>query len=164
MIQQESFVCTGDLIPDNNQLGMPETKLPTRNPRDWTSTIKIQDLIVTVKLEGPVDCTNTNPDVIRDWAIRDAQDLAELWLSIINFVEGASYSVRISRIVDSIGRTRTVSPKPRLFSRGGDLQFPDREVLAGRVTRLAITNEHFRMALLYCGTALNLTPYSPFYM
>ena len=123
-------MCTGDLVPDDNQLGMPETTLSTRNPLGWNSTIEIQDSKVTVKLEGPVDRTIIDSDVIRDLATREAQYHAELWLSVFNFVEGASHSTRISRIIDSTGRKRKVSPKPKFISGGEDLQFQNREALA----------------------------------
>ncbi len=164
MTQQECFICTGDLIPNDSELHLPKTP-PLRAMQDeWTTTTAIRCSQVIIRLEGPVDYMDTNPLAVRDLVARQAQHTAQMWLSIIGFVEGASYSTRISTIEDSNGYIRRLGPKPKFGVHGENLEIENAKKTAKIVADLSITNVHFRRALHDYGTALDFTLDSPFYL
>ena len=163
MIQQESFICIGDLIPEDNELGLAETPLRSRYD-DWITATAIRRSKVLVRLKGPVDYTEIDPRAVRDLVVREAQNTAEMWLSVIGFVEGASHSTRISTIEDSTGCIRELGPKPKFGFHDEDLEIENAKELARPAAALSITNMHFRGALHDYVTALNFTPNSPFYL
>lgn len=163
MTQRECFICTGDLVPNDNELEMLEISFGTSQD-DWMITSTIRCSKVLIKLERPVDYTDTDPDEVRDLVAREAQNTAQMWLSVIGFVEGASYSTRISTIEDPTGCIRELTPKPRFTSRSEDLGIENAKELAGSVAALSIKNEYFRRALHDYVTALNFTLDSPFYL
>ena len=142
---------------------MPEISLGP-NQDGWTITSTIRCSKVLIKLEGPVDYTDSDPDEVRDLVAREAQNTAQMWLSVIGFVEGTSYSTRISTIEDSTGCIRKLTPKPRSRSRSEDLGIENAKELAEHVAALSITNEYFRRALHDYVTALNFTLDSPFHL
>lgn len=163
MTQREYFICTGDLVPDDNELEMPEISLGP-NQDGWTITSALRCSKVLIKLEGPVDYTDSDPDEVCDLVAREAQNTAQMWLSVIGFVEGTSYSTRISTIEDSTGCIRKLTRKPRSRSRSEDLGIENAKELAEHVAALSITNEYFRRALHDYVTALNFTLDTPFYL
>lgn len=156
-------MCTGDLVPNDNELEMLETPLGAGQD-GWIMTSTIRCSKVLIKLERPVDYTDIDPDEIRDLVAREAQYRAQMWLSVIGFVEGTSYSTRISTIEDSTGCIRKLASKPRSRSRSDDLGIENAKELAGSVAALSIKNEYFRRALHDYVTALNFTLDSPFYL
>jgi len=160
MIQREIFICIGDLIPEDDELGITS---PKTKQDDWTITTAIQCSKVLVTLEGSVDYTDIDPRMVRDLAVRQAQYTAHMWLSVIGFVEGASYSTRISTIEDSTGCIRELGPKPRFWPDGEDLGIENAQAFAGATAAL-FTNDHFRRALYDYVTALNFIPDSPFFL
>ena len=162
MVQRETFICIGDLIPEDNELEMPETRLGSKQD-NWIITTEIQCSKVLVKLEAPVTHTDIDPRAVRDLAVRQAQYTAQTWLSVIGFVEGASYSTRISTIEDSTGCIRELGPKPRFGSDGKDLGIENAKEFFGAAAVLS-TNQYFRGALHDYVTALNFTLDSPFYL
>ncbi len=162
-MQQEYFICTGDIIPEDDELGMPETPLRYRQD-DWTTTVAIRCSKVFIKIEGDCNDANIDPRALRDLVFRESQYIAQMWLSIIGFVEGASYSVRISTIEDSSGCIRELGAKPKFGSSGIDLEIENAKEIAGFVAALSITNEHFRKALRDYMIALNFTLDSPFFL
>ncbi|MDE2770549.1 MAG: hypothetical protein OXI44_05160 [Bacteroidota bacterium] len=163
MTKPEYFICIGGLVPEDNELGMPETPLRSRHD-DWITTTAIRCSKVFIKLEIPGDYTEIDPRALRDLVVREAQNTAQMWLSVIGFVEGASYSTRISTIEDSTGCIRALGPKPRFGPRSEDLRIENAKGFAGAAAVLSGTNEHFRRALHDYVTALNFTPDSPFYL
>ena len=162
-MQRERFICTGDLIPNDNELGMHEAPLRERQG-DWIITTTIRCSKVLVKLEGPVDYTKIDPREMRDFVAREAQYTAQMWLAVIGFVEGASYSTRISTIEDSTGCIRKLGPKPWFGSHGEDLGIENAKKIAKIVTALSIKNDYFRSALHDYVTALNFTVDAPFFL
>ena len=163
MAQRETFVCIGDLIPEDHELGMPETPLRSRHD-EWITTTAIRCSKVFIKLEIPGDYTEIDPRALRDLVVREAQHTAQMWLSVIGFVEGATYLTRISTIEDSAGCIRELGPKPRFGFLGEDLEIENAKEFAGPAAALSITNIHFRGALHDYVTALNFTLDSPFYL
>ena len=160
-MRRECFICTGDLVPNDNGLEMPETQL--RGQNGWIITTIIRCSKVLVKLEGSVDDTD-DPRAIHDLVAREAQHIAQMWLSAIGFAEGSSYSTRISTIEDSIGRMWKLGPKPVFWPHGEDLGIGNEIEIARGAAVLSITNEHFRRALHDYLTALNFAPDSSFYL
>ncbi len=163
IMQRERFICTGDLIPNDYGLGMREAPLKERQG-DWIVTTTIRCSKVLVELEGPVDYTDIDPRAMRDLVAREAQESAQRSLSVIGFVEGASYSTRISTIEDSTGCIRKLGPKPGFGFHGEDLGFENAKEIAKIVRELSITNENFQGALHDYVTALNFTPDASFYL
>jgi len=163
MVQREFFICTGDLIPEDNELRSPEFPLG-ETKGDWKTTTVIGPAKVIVKLEGCVDYTYNDARAVRDLAAREAQETAQIWLSVIGFMKGASYSTRISTIEDSAGCIRKLGPRPSFGSDGEDLGIEKTKENTRRIIQLSISNEHFRHALYDYVTALNFTPYSPFFL
>ena len=163
MKQREVFICTGDLIPNDNNLGMPETTLRSRTDAE-VITAEIRCSKVFIKIEGEVDYSQDDPRIVRDLVVREAQYNAQIWLSVIGFVEGASYSTRISTIEDSTGCIRELGPKPTFGSDQESLGIENAIESAGIVAKLSIENEHFRIALYDYVTALNFTQDSPFFL
>ena len=159
MVRRETFMCIGDLIPEDNELGMSGTPLKSEQD-DWITSTEIRCSKVLVKLQGPVD-TDIDPRVARDLVVRQAQNTAQMWLSVIGFVEGASYSTRILTIEDSTSCIRELGPKPWFGSDGKDLGIEDAKELF-RTAAALFTNEYFRRALYDYVTALNFTLDSPF--
>ena len=163
MIQRETFTCIGTLIPEDDELVMSEIGLESKQD-DSITTTAIQCSKVFVKLETPFDHTDIDPRMVRDLAVRHAQHTAQMWLSVIGFVEGASYSTRISTIEDSAGCIRELGPKPRIGSDGKDLGIENAKEVFGAAAALLSTNEYFRRALYDYVTALNFTLDSPIFL
>lgn len=161
-MQRECFICTGDLIPNDDELEILGT--PLEGADDWIITITIRCSEVRVELERPVGYTGVDPRAVRDLVVRQAQESAQMWLSVVGFVEGASYSTRMSTIEDSAGCIRKVHPRPKFEPYGEDLRIKNAKELAVLVAELTITNEYFRRALQDYVTALNFTRDSPFYL
>ena len=139
MIKPEYFICIGDLVPEDNELGMPETPLRSRDD-DWITTTAIRCSKVLVKLEGPFDYAEIDPRALRDLVVREAQNTAQMWLSVIGFVEGSSYSTRLSTIKDSTGCIRELGPKPKFGFHDKDLEIENAKEFAGPTAALSITN------------------------
>ena len=73
-----------------------------------------------VELKGPVNYTDIDPRAARDLVVREAQNIAQKWLSVSDFVEEASYSTRISSIENSTGCIRKLGQKSKFGSDGED--------------------------------------------
>ncbi|MYE63739.1 MAG: hypothetical protein F4X29_10650 [Rhodothermaceae bacterium] len=142
---------------------MPETRMESKQD-DWIITTAIRYSKVLVKVETPVNHTDIDPRAIRDLVVREAQYTAQMWLSVIGFVEGTSYSTRIFTIEDSIGCIRELGPKPRFGSDGKDLGIENAKEFFGAAAVLSSTNQYFRGALHDYVTALNFTLDSPYYL
>ena len=154
LMQRESFICTGDLIPKDNELHLAEIRL---EEGDWISNTEIRHSIVRVQLNVPSGHRYADNRVQRTIILRAAQYYADMWLSVVSFAEGACYSTQILRIEDSTGSVQEFSPRLKFGSEAGDLRNGIAENTAGLVARMSLTNIQFGLAVGDYATALRWT-------
>ena len=159
-MQREVFICTGDLVPRDNELTLAEVQLEVE---EWDSTTEIMHSIVRVKLDAPSAHEGVDSRAQRTQVLRAAQYFADMWLSVVSFAEGACYSTQIFKIEDSAGCIREFGPRLKFGPGAGDLRFRDAENVAGLVAEMSLRNTHFEMAVGNYTTALRWSQDAPFH-
>lgn len=160
-MQRESWHCTGNLIPKDDNLTL--TKAPFAADF-FECTTEIKDSEVRVSLD--VSAANEDFDNHRWCAtVRSiAQYIADLYLSILSFGEGGRYSTLITMIEDhSTGDTYEYSPILKNPSSNDDLKIDNIGSLLFPLRELAAANRHFRRAMRDYANALHESPDSLFY-
>ena len=130
---------------------------------DWKSVTEIRDSTVRVKLE--VSSTQEGLDSREQWykLKRGAQFIAEGWLSVLSFAEGAHYSTQIQRIEDSTGYIREFGPRLRFGPEAADLRIANAGHVAGLVAAMSLRIHEFEVAVRNYAKALCWSQDAPFF-
>lgn len=126
-------------------------------------TVIIDNSIVHVILEEPIVPEGADPRQVRTAASRDSQFWADMILAAINFEEGGTFTVRISRIFDESFTGRHLGPRPNFGHEAETLKIENHIGIGKDVLLLSFGNKWFARAMLDYSTAMRWSHDAPFY-
>ena len=161
MQQQELFICSGSLIPEDHELGLT-TGWQTCG--DWDMLVEIKCSRVMVSLKAPRAHEGVFLRVRNGTVMRTAQYFADMWLPIVSFGEGASYATRIIEMENADGYVKRFGPGHR-YGDGPDDHFSVEGYLShvGSYADLIAEDVWFGRAMQDYANALHISEDTPFY-